>query len=161
MTQKQKDAVKVLNKIKELSEEDYMTILEAIVDNSATFDDFDYNGKVYNPQWREIQKGDTVIRVDPETRIRTMYEVYEEPSSEMVKLRNKYEKCEALLEECFVVSSQEDIFREEVHPSIEKEVDEYLKEHLDEFYFTDYTTMESFINVDNLKKVLNDYEQQR
>lgn len=47
MTQKQKDAVKVLNKIKEqwwntmeghsyLSEEDYMTILEAIVDNNET-----------------------------------------------------------------------------------------------------------------------------
>lgn len=46
------------------------------------------------------------------------------------------------------------------HPSVEKEVDEYLKEHLDEFYFTDYSTMTSFINVDNLKKVLNDYEQQ-
>lgn len=43
------------------------------------------------------------------------------------------------------------------HPSVEKEVDEYIKEHLDEFYFTDYSTMESFINVDNLKKVLNDY----
>ena len=43
------------------------------------------------------------------------------------------------------------------HPSVEKEVDEYLKEHLDDFYFTDYSTMTSFINVDNLKKVLNDY----
>lgn len=48
MTQKQKDAITVLNKIKEqwwntmeghtnLSEEDYMTILEAIIDNSVTY----------------------------------------------------------------------------------------------------------------------------
>ena len=48
MTQKQKDAIKVLNRIKEqwwntmeghtnLSEEDYMTILEAIVDNNEIY----------------------------------------------------------------------------------------------------------------------------
>lgn len=48
MTQKQKDAIKVLNRIKEqwwntmeghtnLSEEDYMTILEAIVDNNGIY----------------------------------------------------------------------------------------------------------------------------
>ncbi len=59
----------------------------------------------------------------------------------------------------------EEIFKENpiprFNPSVEKEVNKYLKEHLDEFYFTDYSTMESFINVDNLRKVLKDYDKAR
>jgi hypothetical protein len=42
------------------------------------------------------------------------------------------------------------------HPSAEKKVDEYLKEHLDDFYFMDYSSMTGFVNIDNLKKVLNE-----
>ena len=63
------------------------------------------------------------------------------------------EKIEGTLEEIF---KENQIPR--FSPSVEKEVDEYLKEHLDEFYFADYSTMESFINVDSLKKVLNEFD---
>lgn len=44
------------------------------------------------------------------------------------------------------------------HPSVEKEIDNYLKEHLDDFYVMDYSTGTSFINVDKLKTVLKEYD---
>ena len=54
----------------------------------------------------------------------------------------------------------EELFKEnpipKFHPSVEKEINNFLKEHIDEFYFTDYTTMTSFVNVDNLKKILKE-----
>ena len=57
----------------------------------------------YDENGKEIHKGDTVIWTDPETGNEAEYEVYEEPSSEMVKLSNQYGECEAFPEECVVV----------------------------------------------------------
>lgn len=70
----------------------------------SEFDDFDYDEKAYDIKGCEIHKGDIVIWTDPETRRKVKYEVYEEPSSEMVKMANKYGECEALPEECLVIS---------------------------------------------------------
>ena len=54
----------------------------------------------------------------------------------------------------------EELFKEnpvpKFHPSVEKEIDNFLKEHLDEFYFTDDITMTSFVNVDKLKEMLKE-----
>ena len=59
----------------------------------------DKNGNV-------IHKGDKVLWTDPEfgrRRNPIEYEVYEEPSSEMVKLSNEYGECEAFPHECEVL----------------------------------------------------------
>ena len=34
----------------------------------------------------------------------------------------------------------------------------YLKEHLDEFYFMDYSSGMSLVNIDELERVLKEYE---
>lgn len=57
----------------------------------------------YDMNGNEIHMGDYVIWVDPETGRRAKYEVYDEPSSEMVRLANKYGECEAFPEECIVI----------------------------------------------------------
>lgn len=59
--------------------------------------------KAYDTNGAEIRKGDNVIWVDPETGTQTEYQVYDEPSSEMVKLANEYGECEALPQECIVI----------------------------------------------------------
>ncbi len=69
-------------------------------------DDFDYEDDfdiAYDIKGHEIHKGDVVIWTDPETKRKIKYRVYEEPSSEMVKMANKYGECEALPSECVVV----------------------------------------------------------
>lgn len=63
-------------------------------------------GKAYDMYGSEIEKGDKVVWIDPETKTRTVYEVYEEPSDEMVKLWNKYGECEALPSECYIVATK-------------------------------------------------------
>ena len=50
-----------------------------------------------------IKKGNKVIWTDPETGNKVKYEVYEEPTAEMVKLANKYGECEAFPWECRVI----------------------------------------------------------
>ena len=50
-----------------------------------------------------IKKGDKVIWTDPENGNKVKYEVYEEPTAEMVKLANKYGECEAFPWECRVI----------------------------------------------------------
>ena len=52
-----------------------------------------------------IKKGDKVIWTDPETGNKVKYEVYEEPTAEMVKLANEYGECEALPWECRVIEA--------------------------------------------------------
>lgn len=59
--------------------------------------------KAYDKNGREIHKGDSVIWVDPETGNKTEYEVYEEPTEEMVKLANDYGECEAFPCECILI----------------------------------------------------------
>lgn len=89
-----------------LTESDLHKIVKKTVKKvlrGSKLDGFDYDKKAYDANGHEIHKGDIVIWVDPQTRMRTLYEVYEKPSSEMVKLRNKYEKREVLLKECLVV----------------------------------------------------------
>lgn len=44
------------------------------------------------------------------------------------------------------------------HSSVEEELNEYLKEHLDEFYFMDYSSGMGLVNVDNLEKILKEYD---
>ncbi len=44
------------------------------------------------------------------------------------------------------------------HPSVEKELNEYLKEHLDEFYFMDYSSGMSLVNVDEIERILKEYD---
>lgn len=57
--------------------------------------------KVRDLYGKIIHKGDRVIWIDPETGQNSeAFEVYEEPTSEMVKLWNEYSECEALPEEC-------------------------------------------------------------
>lgn len=56
----------------------------------------DCNGKV-------IREGDLVVWRDPETGTETLYEVYDEPTEDMVRLWNKQGECEALPSECHVV----------------------------------------------------------
>lgn len=58
---------------------------------------------------REIHKGDTVVWTDPETKAPTIYDVYEEPTEEMVKLSNDFGECEALPEECSVLPNEQQI----------------------------------------------------
>lgn len=41
---------------------------------------------------------------------------------------------------------------------INQSLNEYLKEHLDEFYFMDYSSGMSLVNVDELERVLKEYE---
>ena len=66
----------------------------------SEFDDF---GIAYDKRGNEIHKGDMVIWFDPETGRKTKYEVYEEPTEDMVKLWSRYGECEALTRECLVV----------------------------------------------------------
>ena len=55
---------------------------------------------------RLIRKGDKVVWIDPETNKHTTYEVYEEPTAEMVKLANAYGECEALPSECIAIPKE-------------------------------------------------------
>lgn len=61
------------------------------------------------------------------------------------------EKIEEVLEELF-----KDNPPPKFHPSVEEEVNKLLKEHLDDYYFMDYSTGQSFVNVTNLRKLLDD-----
>ena len=62
--------------------------------------------KVYDMYGSELEKGDHVIWVDPETKTRAAYEIYEEPTKEMVKLWSKYGECEALPTECYLFKTK-------------------------------------------------------
>lgn len=53
----------------------------------------------------EIKKGSKVIWYDPETNSREIFEVYEKPTEDLVKLWNQYSECEALPKECIVINS--------------------------------------------------------
>lgn len=50
-----------------------------------------------------IRKGDKVIWHDAETDTHEEYEVYDEPTEEMVKLSNEFSECEAFPNECEVI----------------------------------------------------------
>jgi len=67
--------------------------------NEETFDD----ERAYDKNGQEIHKGSIVMWRDPETGRKTKYEVYEEPTSEMVKMANDYGECEAFPDECLVI----------------------------------------------------------
>ena len=69
------------------------------------FNDNDYDdlGVAYDKNGNEIHKDDIVICIDPETGRKTKYQVYEEPTEDMVKLWNKHGECEAYPQECVLV----------------------------------------------------------
>ena len=71
----------------------------------STMDDAysDFDDTAYDRNGNEIHKGNIVVWTDPETGRKAKYEVYEEPSSEMVKLWSEYGECEAFPEECLVI----------------------------------------------------------
>lgn len=71
--------------------------------SSPDLDSFEFDETAYDENGKEIHKGDIVIWTDPETGMKVKYDVYEEPTSEMVKLANQYGECEAFPEECLVV----------------------------------------------------------
>ena len=77
---------------------DLMDEYENAYDDEDDEDVVDANGYV-------IKKGDKVIWTDPETGNKVKYEVYEEPTAEMVKLANKYGECEAFPWECRVIEA--------------------------------------------------------
>ena len=60
-------------------------------------------GKAIDINGCEIHKGDYVVWRDPETGATSEYEVYEEPTEDMVKLWSSYGECEALPNECTVI----------------------------------------------------------
>jgi hypothetical protein len=53
----------------------------------------------------EIKKESKVIWCDPQTNTKEIFEVYENPTEELVKLWNKYSECEALPKECIVINT--------------------------------------------------------
>lgn len=59
----------------------------------------DCNGKV-------IREGDLVAWRDPETGVETLYEVYDEPTEDMVRLWSFLGECEALPSECLVIEEE-------------------------------------------------------
>ena len=90
-----------------LTEQDLHRIVKESVKRvlrESEFDDFDNDfGVAIDREGKQIHKGDVVIWIDPETGRRSKYEVYEEPTEDMVKLWSKYGECEALPSECVVV----------------------------------------------------------
>ena len=89
-----------------LTESDLHKIVKESVNRilrESEYDDFEYDDTAYDRNGRKIHKGDVVIWTDPETRRKVKYEVCEEPTSEMVRMANKYGECEAFPHECVVV----------------------------------------------------------
>lgn len=66
-------------------------------------------GKAYDMRGKEIKSGQLVVWHDPETGRMTPYEVYGEPTEDMVSLWSKYGECEALPQECEVILDMTDI----------------------------------------------------
>jgi hypothetical protein len=62
----------------------------------------DIDSPVCDANGCEIHKGDHVLWCDPETGNTSEYEVYEEPTEDMVKLSSSYGECEALPKECTI-----------------------------------------------------------
>ena len=61
--------------------------------------------KIFDCNGIEIKKGNKVIWCDPEKISSGIYEVYEKPREDMVKLWNNYSECEALPNECVVINT--------------------------------------------------------
>ena len=71
--------------------------------NAYNDEDEDDEDPVVDANGYIIKKGNIVVWTDPETGNKTEYEVYEEPTAEMVKLANEYGECEAFPWECRVI----------------------------------------------------------
>ena len=59
--------------------------------------------EVIDKEGNVLSKGSKVIWIDPETGDSAEYEVYDEPSEDIVKLSNAHGDCEALPEECVII----------------------------------------------------------
>lgn len=59
----------------------------------------------YDAKGKEIHCGDIVIWTDPDEGRKIEYEVFGEPTSDMVQLWNKHGECEALPKECVIIKS--------------------------------------------------------
>ena len=80
--------------------EDAETNKDLMDEYDKAYDDED---AVIDANGYTIKKGDIVVWTDPETGNKAEYEVYEEPTEEMVKLWSKYGECEAYPWECRVI----------------------------------------------------------
>lgn len=63
----------------------------------------DFEDIPYDANGTEIVSGDLVVWTDPDGGRKIKYEVFGNPTSEMVQLWNKYGECEALPHECVVI----------------------------------------------------------
>ena len=80
--------------------EDAETYKDLMDEYDKAYDDEDDEDAVIDANGYVIKKGDKVIWTDPETGNKAEYEVYEEPTEEMVKLWNEHGECEAYPWEC-------------------------------------------------------------
>lgn len=70
---------------------------------SSTFPEFSQLAEIpCDKEGKPIRKGDIVWWIDPETKAMAKYEVYKEPTMEMVKLWSESGECEALPTECII-----------------------------------------------------------
>ena len=82
--------------------EDADTYKDLADEYDSCYDDED-GDEVIDANGYIIKKGDKVTWANPETGNKAEYEVYEEPTEEMVKLRNEHGECEAHPWECRII----------------------------------------------------------
>jgi len=83
--------------------EDAETNKDLMDEYENAYDDEEDEDEVIDANGYVIEKGSKVIWTDPETGNKAEYEVYEEPTEEMVKLRNEHGECEAYPWECRIM----------------------------------------------------------
>ena len=93
--------MKRTNRIR-LTESQLHKVIKESVDKVLKENPADF-GTAYDRRGKEIHEGDIVVWYDPETNNKEKYEVYGQPTEDMVKLWSEYGECEALPEECLVI----------------------------------------------------------
>ena len=83
--------------------EDAETNKDLMDEYDKAYDDEDEEDAVIDANGYIIKKGDKVIWTDPDTGNKAEYEVYEEPTEEMVKLWSEHGECEAHPWECRIM----------------------------------------------------------
>ena len=83
--------------------EDAETNKDLMNEYDNAYNDEDDEDAVIDANGYTIKKGDKVTWTDPETGNKAEYEVYEEPTEEMVKLWNEHGECEAYPWECRIM----------------------------------------------------------
>lgn len=92
----------------------YVAVFEDIIDDAMPIDIVagedvkctlidERDGIAFDVNGKEIKNGDKVKWTDPETKAIVEYEVYDNPTCEMVKLWSEFGECEALPFECEII----------------------------------------------------------